>query len=587
MGKSGSSTWSLIRLVLAHPGRAVAIALCSLVVGFLGWSVALFVQHVLDHTSNPGWLTLIAGGMAILALLRGVVLLVRHVLQQGLSLRIERDLASGYLEHLLNLEMPAYDLHKSGDLLSRLRGLDYVRFFLQDRILGLVFDAVLFVVAAGILLSYSVPLTLLAIAGALVPALVVRASGRKLDKTFERTQEADGRFMHDCMDALKGVRDLRVAEATPWFLRRLRDGHRAVQEGRARYMFGRTVVGAGTGVFSTLTSILVLLVGAGTVASGRLSPGELMFLFTMSGMLLGPLEQLASLSFVFGEAKTALGKAQEILDLRSEPRLPAAPLGELRGEIRFENVRFGYRPDRPVLKGIDFTIPAGSCVAIVGESGAGKSTFLSLLAGLYAPDGGRIRIDGRDLREIPLDSWRSRLGVVFPGAHLFEATVEENLRLGEATVTAAEVRRAARLACAEEFILNLPQGYATPVPRDGATFSTGQAQRLILARALVRDPKILLLDEATHNLDVHTEAAVWLALSDKAAGRTTLFVSHRLSSTVQADQILVLDEGRIAEAGTFEELMHLRGLYYRLWRRQVPIGFEPAESKGWPVRIRT
>jgi ABC-type bacteriocin/lantibiotic exporter with double-glycine peptidase domain len=291
--------------------------------------------------------------------------------------------------------------------------------------------------------------------------------------------------------------------------------------------------------------------------------------------MLGPLEQLASTWISFDEASVAFSRFSDILELPAESCRSPEPEGkepDLRGEVTLESVTFSYRADYPVLEDISLQVEPGASIAIVGESGAGKSTLLSLLAGLYVPDRGRILIDGQDLRALGAERVRRRMGVVFQSPHLFNATVEENIRMGAPNATFEDIRRAAKLAHADGFIERLPQGYATPLDRSGATLSGGQAQRIAIARALVSNPKILLLDEATGNLDAQTESAIWSALAEADLGCTRIFVTHRLSTAAQTDRIVVIDRGRVGEVGTFDELMRRRNHFYRLWRRQVPAG---------------
>jgi len=296
-----------------------------------------------------------------------------------------------------------------------------------------------------------------------------------------------------------------------------------------------------------------------------------MFVFTMAGTMLGPLEQLASSWISFDEASVAFARYNEILLLPAEPRTEPSNREAIQGEVVLDRVHFGYRSGRPILQNVSLRVPSGSSVAIVGDSGAGKSTLLSLLAGLYTPDSGRVLIDGEDLRERGLPWIRRSIGVVFQSPHLFDATIGENIRMGRWDATEEEVRNAARLARADEFVDRLQEGYRTPVTRAGSSFSGGQVQRIAIARAIICNPKILLLDEATGNLDAHTEAAIWDALAEGALRCTRLVITHRLSTTMRMDRIAVVARGTVAECGTFDELIRSRGLFYRLWQRQVAL----------------
>lgn len=569
---AGSGLLLLLRMLSRHPRRVALAACCALVVGVLGWGTAYFVQAVVDHAGDLPRLGALAAGLALLLLARAGVSAVRQAVQIGLAQDIDGGLARRYLDRILRLDYREYESHKAGDLVRRLNAIELVRSVVQDRLLGALFDAVLLVAAAAVLCSYSVTLTVLALAGSLAPAAVMALFRRRVDRHFEATQEIEGRLNHSCVDALRGIRDLRTLGAAGEMLARHGGEYDLLQAARRRHEMWQGTVQIATNLLASFVTLLVLWLGARLVGAGTLTAGRLMFVFAMSGLLTGPVEQLANFWWVFGEADVALERLGSVFRLPAEPEGAGGDL-DVRGDLALEGVSFGYRAGEEVLRDVWLRIAAGTSIAIVGESGAGKSTLLALLAGLLRPDRGRVCVDGRDLRRLPIEGWRRRIGAVFQSPHLFEATIEENLRMGCAEATAEDVRQAARIAHAEEFILARPQGYATPVTRDGANFSGGQAQRLALARALARDPRVLLLDEATSNLDVATESAVWRALTEGSGVRTTVFVAHRLSSTVRADRIVVLHEGRIVEEGSFHELMSLGGRYHALWKRQMPAGF--------------
>jgi len=561
----------IFRFLRAHPVRTLAAALTGMVVGILGWGVAVLVQQVVDHSGTLDHLYLLALAVTLVLVVRGLLSLVRRSLQVRLARGIESSLADRFLDHVTRLEMRYYDRYHSGDLMNRLRGVEVLRNAFEDRFLGVTFDAVLVLIAAGVMARYSLALAALATVGASLPAIAIVAIRNSIKRSFEDLRRIDGDLSNHCLDALQGIRDMRLSEGESWIRDRMKEAYRSFQEFRIQHMMKLTQLGAGTVFVSSLTSVVVLVTGATLVEAARLSQGQLMFAFTMAGTMLGPLEQLASTWISFDEATVAFARYSEILSLPAEASSePAADSSGIRGRITFDRVAFGYAADRPFLRDVSFDILAGTSVAIVGESGAGKSTLLSLLAGLYLPNRGRILIDGQELGALGVGTVRKSIGVVLQNPHLFNATLEENIRMGCWNASSEDVRRAARLARAEDFIARLPLGYQTPVHRAGASFSGGQVQRIAIARALVGHPRILLLDEATGNLDAQTEEAIWTALSEDGIDCTRVFVTHRLSTTRQTDRILVLEKGTISEEGTFEELLERRGSFYRLWRRQVP-----------------
>lgn len=573
MPPQNSLPWG--RFVRPHPLRVAAAAVTGLLVGMLGWTVALLVQRVVDRGGDPGRVSLLAAATAIVLVLRGALSVVRRALQVRLAERVDTSLAHDYFDHVARLEMRSFERYSTGDLIGRLRGIEVLRNALEDRVLGVTFDAALVVIAATLLARDSVLLASLAILGASLPAVLIVALRASIKRTFDGIRGKEADLTHRCMDALLGIRDVRLTDGEPWLRRRLKEAYGDFQEYRVRHTLKLTGIGAGTLLVSALTGVAVLWAGAHLVEEGALTAGRLMFAFTMAGTMLGPLEQLASSWIALDEASVAYGRYGEILRLPAEPRRDG-PADEVRGEIVFDCVTFGYRAGEPILRDVSLTIGAGSSVAIVGESGAGKTTMLALIAGLYAPDSGRVLVDGREVREWGLERMRSAVGAVFQSPHLFSTTLEENIRLGKAGASAEEVRRAARLARADEFIEALPEGYGTPVDFARPAFSGGQVQRIAIARALVARPRILLLDEATGNLDAHTEEAIWTALVEGDLRCTRVFVTHRLSSAYRTDRIVVVDRGRVVEEGTFRDLMSRGGHFHGFWKRQVPAGIMPS-----------
>ncbi|WP_368415428.1 ABC transporter ATP-binding protein/permease [Falsiroseomonas sp.] len=315
---------------------------------------------------------------------------------------------------------------------------------------------------------------------------------------------------------------------------------------------------------------LVMLLAAHRVADGSMTVGDFVLVNTYMIQLFQPLNILG---FAYREIKQGLTDMEAMFRLLAEERevadRPGArPLSVADGEVRFEDVRFGYRPEREILKGVAFTVPPGRTLAIVGPTGAGKSTISRLLFRFYDVNGGAVRIDGQDVREVTQDSLRQAIGVVPQDTVLFNDTVRYNIAYGRPGASEAEIEQAARLAQVHDFVLRLPDGYDTRVGERGLKLSGGEKQRIAIARTLLKDPRILILDEATSALDTRTEQDIQAALRDAARGRTTLVIAHRLSTVVDADEIIVLQDGRIAERGHHATLIARDGLYAEMWRRQ-------------------
>lgn len=308
-----------------------------------------------------------------------------------------------------------------------------------------------------------------------------------------------------------------------------------------------------------------LFFGGSMILGREMQLGELVQFTTYVYMLYGPIQWLTGLPRILAQASVSAGKVFEVLEEEDDIPDSENPKDmEIKGDISFENVYFGYKAYNPVLKNISFEIKKGEMIGIVGHSGSGKSTLINLIMRLYDPTGGCVRIDGVDLRDISQNSLRSQVGVVLQETFLFNGTVLENIRYAKPDATFEEVVRAAKIANCHEFITRMPDGYETMVGERGYSLSGGERQRVAIARAILHDPKILILDEATASLDTQTEKLIQDALNKLIEGRTTIAIAHRLSTLAGADRLIVLDKGRLAEMGTHNELLAHKGVYYRL-----------------------
>lgn len=326
-----------------------------------------------------------------------------------------------------------------------------------------------------------------------------------------------------------------------------------------------------TYIFINMLPVLTLLGGSWFTLNGGMSGGELISFILLANVMLAPIRMLAAFSVRFPNGMAGFKNFLEIMDIEPEIRdaRDAVSVSTLQGNIRYENVTFGYDENRRVLENVNLTIADGETVAFVGTSGAGKTTLCSLLPRFYEVDSGRITIDGMDIRKIKLSSLRRQIGVVQQDVFLFSETIRENIRFGKLDATEQEIWEAARRAQLDEFIRGLPQGLDTLIGERGVKLSGGQKQRLSIARMFLKNPPILILDEATSSLDTQTEAAIQNSLAELAKGRTTLIIAHRLATIRNADRIIVLDENGIAEQGRHAELIQLNGIYNRLHQAQV------------------
>ena len=351
-----------------------------------------------------------------------------------------------------------------------------------------------------------------------------------------------------------------------------RGAHRLLRN-VARSVTGVSAVTAFSSVVIGAIGAMMIVAGGSSVLAGEMTIGDLIMYVLFTGWMINPLVQMASIGTQITEAFAGLDRIREIRTMATEVDGDAdrAPLGLTYGHIDFEDVWFSYEDEVPVLKGVSLHAPPGSTTALVGSSGSGKSTLASLVLSFNQPDAGRVLVDGRDLAGIRLADYRRQVGVVLQDNFLFDETVEYNIRYGRSGATLEEVVNAARLAHCHEFVTAFPEGYDTIIGERGVKVSGGQRQRLAIARAILADPRILVLDEATSSLDSESEAQIQEGLRTLRTGRTTFVIAHRLSTIRSADQILVIEDGRVAERGTHAELIALDGRYKELHDRQYRI----------------
>lgn len=487
------------------------------------------------------------------------------------------DLRKKLYGHLLDLPVPFFDGHKTGEITSRLTAdVATVQAAVSQGAAQLVSQAVTLLGASVVLFVINARLTLVMLA--VIPPVIIAGAlfGRRLRKISTRFQDRVAEANADAEEALGGIRVVKSFTAED--LERGRYG-RAIDDsfrlGRARAI-ARALFVPSMILALFLGVAVVLWYGGRQVLMGALAPGDLVAFLMLMLFVAGSVGTFTGLYSQLQEAVGASQRIFELLDLPGDPVTPSAGGGarrEARGRVAFEGVSFGYggRGDTLILDGIDLVAEPGEVIALVGPSGAGKSTLVSLLPRFYDPLAGRIVLDDRDLREIELSELRSLLAMVPQETHLFSGSVDENIRYGRPSASESEVQAAARAANAHEFVSEFPEGYRTTVGERGVKLSGGQRQRLAIARALLKDPRILILDEATSSLDSESEALVQAALERLMAGRTTFVIAHRLSTVLKADRIAVLDHGRIVQLGSHATLLSQTGLYRDLYRRQFNV----------------
>ncbi|EYB67155.1 ABC transporter ATP-binding protein [Deinococcus phoenicis] len=480
------------------------------------------------------------------------------------------DLRRALFGHLLTLSPRFFADHKTGDLTSRLTAdVGTVQTVTSTALAQLAAQGVSLIGAVTLLVLTSPRLSLLTLA--VIPLVVGTAVviGRQIRRVSREVQDRVAEANASAEEAISGVRVVQSFTAEP--VEEARYGRGVIASFLAALKRARLqALMGGTMSFLTFGALAVVLwYGGRQVMAGDLTPGNLVTFLIYALQVGGTVAALTGIFNQFQEALGASGRIFELLDERSDLPEPAAPtpLGRAQGRVTFDHVSFQYG-DVPTLRDVSFEVPAGQVVALVGPSGAGKTTLVNLIPRFWDVTGGTLRVDGRDVRDYALADLRAQVGLVPQETLLFSGTVEDNIRYGRPGASPGEVEAAARAANAHAFITAFPEGYATVVGERGVKLSGGQRQRVAIARALLKDPRILILDEATSALDNESEALVQAALDTLMQGRTTFVIAHRLSTVRNAGRILVMDAGEIVEDGTHEALIAAGGLYRDLYERQ-------------------
>jgi ATP-binding cassette, subfamily B, bacterial MsbA len=574
-GRSAALVWRLARDFMRPHVRRILFAF--LLMGLAAGSTAgraWLMEPVLDRifvAREGSLLLLIAGSALALALVKGLADYGDAVLMTRVGQRVIADVQLALFARLMRADLAYFYAHSSGTLISRFTSDAALLRGAAANVLGAIGkDAVTVVFLVGVMFYQD---WLLALISFFVFPLAIRpivAIGRRIRRVTASAQAEIGQFTTLLSQTFQGARHVKAY------------GMEEYEERRAAGLIERlfSLIDRGTRTRSRASPMMetlggtaiavVILYGGHQVISGARTPGALFSFITALLLAYQPLKSMANLNASLQEGLAAAQRIFEVLDVEPAIRdLPGArPLRISGGEIRFEDVRFGYVPGTPVIGGLSLTIPAGHTVALVGPSGAGKSTILNLIPRFYDIERGSITIDGQNVREVTIASLREAIALVAQEVSLFDDTVCANIAYGRFGASSAEIEEAARAAAADDFIHELPQSYDTMVGEHGVRLSGGQRQRIAIARAMLKNAPILLLDEATSALDSESERHVQRALNALIRGRTTLVIAHRLSTVQGADLICVLDRGQIVETGRHPELLARGGLYARLYAMQ-------------------
>jgi ATP-binding cassette subfamily B protein len=579
-----------LRWLKPHRHIFAGVFILALFVAGLQMIEPLFMRYIvdkvllntsLDTDTRLSRLNLAGAAFVSVILLSKLINVLKDYRQRLLNVKVMLSLRRSLYDRLLNLPLPNLWEMKTGGILSRLTGdIETTTGFLQMAIVSPALSVIRLIIAIGILMAINWKLALTAIAvlpGVMLASFTFAKRIRPIYRTVRKdVEEIDGRVG----ETFSGIRVVRAfRRETQELLGFMRGRHTVLRKELFAHR-RELILWTSWGLLESAVSVVIVWYGGYLNIQGGASIGDIMAFQWYTFLLLGPVWNIVN---SFSEMQRSLAAMERVFEVLGTPadkpdRPNAVDAPEIVNEIRFEGVEFEYREDRPVVKDFNVIVPGGSVIALVGRSGAGKTTVTDLVARFHDPTKGRIVVNGVDIRDFRLRSYRDLLAIVQQEVFLFDGSVRDNIAYGRHNATDAEVEAAARLANAHEFIDRLPEKYETWIGERGVKLSGGQQQRLAIARAIVASPQILILDEATSNLDTESEQLIQASMASLLAGRTTFVIAHRLSTVRRADLILLMEEGRVIERGTHEELMTARGVYHEMVMRQMESHGEPVET---------
>ena len=557
------------------------------------WPIKLVVDNVLGDDGIPGILRALPGvegqhgllmwvaiGTVLIFLLGTLANVVYTYCSLLLGQRMTASLATDLFAHLQRLSVLFHNRRPVGDLISRVTGDSWcVNTLVTEAIVPAVQALVTLIAMFVVMWNLQPTLTLLALGVAPFLLIVIKVLGGPIKDRSREQRDLEGKMMNVVEQSLSAMPAVQAFTREEHEVRRFR----SLADRNIVAYVRATVAGLWfelfAGLVTTLGTAAVIYVGADLALKGELSTGTIIVFLSYLGSLYDPLDSIAQTTTTVQGAAAEADRVSELLEL--EPAIadgPGARPAKVSGPIRYERVTFGYEPGRPVLREVDFVAQPGETVAIVGPTGAGKTTMMNLLIRFFDPDSGRITIDGVDLRDMRHRSLREQVAMVLQDPFIFPVSIAENIAYGRPDATRGQIEAAAVAANAHDYVSRLEHGYDTVVGERGATLSGGEKQRLSIARAFLKDAPVLILDEPTSALDARTEGALLEALERLMEGRISFIIAHRLSTIRRASRILVLDDGRIVESGSHAELLANDGLYAALYNRQIDVAEHDAPA---------
>ena len=560
---------------LAKYGRFFrGVLFLSFLLQLLGLAAPFFTQVIIDRVlvhRSTNTLHVLMMGMMLSAIFQHWIGGLRSYIFTNIASKVDAVLHSQAFRTVTHLPQRYFDDWQSGDVTARIGELDKIRHFMTGSSIMIVLDIVFVIIYVCILVFYNrvLSLAVFIILPFFVALNVVAAPIYKF-RINERFK-LGAKIQSFLIETVTSIAAVKTGAVEGDFVRRYEDMLARFVKSSFGVVQVANIAGCISHFLQQIFTLSILWIGAMYVIDRQMTVGELISFKMIAGLLIAPIMRLVDAWQYFQQVRVSVARLEDVMNAEKEPDfdLGKITLPKLRGQLVLDKVSFSYRADdREVLHGISLAVPAGMRIGIVGPSGSGKSTLTKLLQRIYTPDRGRILIDGMDAAQMELSWLRRQVGVVTQSSVLFSRTIAENIAIMTPDATEEEIRRAAELAGADEFIRALPYQYETPVGERGATLSGGQRQRIAIARALMTEPRILILDEATSALDYESESVIMRNMDKIAEGRTVLIIAHRLSTVRRCDAIVVMDHGKFAEAGSHEKLMAQKGLYYTMYREQ-------------------